>query len=163
MGELPSAALKVLHITTEMAPFAKQGGLGDVLGSLPKAMRAMGVDARVLMPAFPGVPESAAKRGHPVTRLPGRIHVAIDWRVYSASVLQADVDGLAVYMLEQPELYGNPRIYPMSLNLETVMPFAFLSMAGLELPGATGWKPDVIHVHDWVTSILPIALQWHRH
>ncbi|MDR1020362.1 MAG: glycogen synthase [Synergistaceae bacterium] len=162
MGELPSAR-KVLHITTEMAPFAKEGGLGDVMGSLPKAMRAVGVDARVLMPAFPGVLESAAKHGYPVTRLPDKVYVAIDWRVYSASVLQADVGGLVVYLLEQPELYSNPRIYPMALNLETVMPFAFLSMAGLELPGATGWKPDIMHVHDWFTSILPIALRWHRH
>jgi starch synthase len=43
------------------------------------------------------------------------------------------------------------------------MPFAFLSFAGLELPACIGWKPDIVHVHDWFTSILPIALKWHRH
>jgi starch synthase len=159
----PAAERKVLHITPEMAPFAKQGGLGDVLGALPKAMVAHGVDARVLMPAFPGVVESVKKNGYPISRLPEKIYAALDWKVYSSAVLQVDVDGLSVYLLEQPELFNNPKIYPMSLNLETVMPFAFLSMAGLELPGAAGWKPDIIHVHDWFTSILPIALRWHRH
>jgi starch synthase len=163
MGDLLGKERKVLHITPEMAPFAKRGGLGDVLGSLPKAMLAEGVDARVLMPAFPGVLESVKRRGHAVSRLPDKVYAALDWRVYSAAVLQVDVDGLVVYMLEQPGLFNNPNIYPMSLDVETVMPFAFLSMAGLELPGITGWKPDIIHVHDWFTSILPIALRWHRH
>jgi starch synthase len=154
---------KVLHITPEMAPFAKQGGLGDVLGALPKAMMAHGVDARVLMPAFPGVVESVRKHGYSVVTLPDKIYVALNWRVYSSAVLHVDVDGVSVYLLEQPELFHNHKIYPMSLNLETVMPFAFLSLAGLELPGIAGWKPDIIHVHDWFTSILPIALRWHRH
>jgi starch synthase len=162
MGEIRGGH-KVLHVTPEMAPFVKQGGLGDVLGSLPKAMRGRGIDARVLLPVFPGVLDCVRKNGHSVTKLRERICVSLDWRVYSASVLLADVDGLPVYLLDQPELFQNTKIYPMSLNLETVMPFAFLSMAGLELPGVAEWKPDIIHVHDWFTSILPIALRWHRH
>jgi starch synthase len=162
MSEINSP-LKVLHVGPEMAPLAKQGGLGDVLGALPKAMRNKGVDARVLLPAFPGVLENAKKRGYSCCRLPERINAALDWRVYSAPVIQADVEGLPVYLLEQPELYANPNIYPMSLNLDTVKPFAFLSYAALELPECTGWKPNIIHVHDWAAAIVPIALRWHRH
>ncbi|MDR3321226.1 MAG: glycogen/starch synthase, partial [Synergistaceae bacterium] len=154
---------KVLHVASEMAPLAKEGGLGDVIGSLPKAMKREGVDARVLLPAFPGVMENVKKYGHVSSILSERVNVALNWRVYSAGVIEVDVDGVPVYLLDQPELFSDPRIYPMSLNIETVMPFAFLSYAALELSGCTRWKPDIIHVHDWSSAILPIALRWHRH
>jgi starch synthase len=154
---------KVLHVASEMAPLAKEGGLGDVIGSLPKAMKRKGIDARVILPAFPGVMENVKKHGYASSALPERIYVALNWRVYSAGVTEVDVDGVPVYLLDQPELFSDPRIYPMSLNLETVMPFAFLSYAALELSGCTGWKPDIIHVHDWSSAILPIALRWHKH
>jgi starch synthase len=146
-----------------MAPLAKEGGLGDVVGSLPKAMVRKGVDARVILPSFPGVMETVEKRGYPHSCLTEKVNVALDWRVFSSNVIQVDVDGVIVYVLDQPDLFSNPRIYPMSLNLESVMPFAFLSYAALELPGCTGWKPDIIHVHDWSSAVLPIALRWHRH
>ncbi|MDR1885266.1 MAG: glycogen synthase, partial [Synergistaceae bacterium] len=153
---------KALHVTVEMAPLAKQGGLGDVLGALPKALRKNGVDARVLLPLFPGVMESAQRRGG-CRLLPDRVNIAIDWRVYSGSIYEVDLDGLTVYLLDQPELFTNPRIYPTVLTQSSLLPFVFLSLAALELPGSTGWQPDIIHVHDWSTAIVPIALRWHRH
>ena len=154
---------KVLHVTVEMAPLEKQGGLGDVLGSLPKALCRRGVDARVLMPLFPGMLENIDKYRYNCVRLPHKINVALDWRVYSASILQVDVEGIPVYLLDQPELFVDPKVYPMNLTYSSVLPFVFLSLAALELPGCTDWKPDILHVHDWSTTILPIALKWHRH
>ncbi|MDR1650620.1 MAG: glycogen synthase [Synergistaceae bacterium] len=161
MNEL--GALKVLHAAVEMAPLAKQGGLGDVLGALPKSLRKGGADARVILPAFPGVMENVEKHGYKCELLPEKIYAALNWRVYSASVYEAEVEGVPVYLLDQPELFTNPNIYPQSLSQASVMPFAFLSMAALEIQGCTGWKPDIFHVHDWTASILPLILRWHRH
>ncbi len=62
---------KVLHVTAEMAPLEKQGGLGDVVGALPKSLVRSGeVDARVLLPAYPGVLENVRKFGYNCVRLP---------------------------------------------------------------------------------------------
>ncbi|MDR0653616.1 MAG: glycogen synthase [Synergistaceae bacterium] len=157
------APVKVLNVTVEMAPLAKQGGLGDVLGALPKALRGKSVDARVLLPAFPGVMECVKRSDYECSALPREIHVALNWRVYSARVYLAKVEGVPVYLLENEELFDNPSIYPQSMSAASVMPFAFLSLAALEIPAVTGWKPDIFHIHDWSTAILPIALRWHRH
>ncbi|MDR1510579.1 MAG: glycogen synthase [Synergistaceae bacterium] len=157
------AAIKVLHVTVEMAPLVKQGGLGDVLGALPKSLRQRSVDARVLLPAFPGVMEKIRSNGYNCSLLPEKIHVALNWRVYSAKLYRADVDEVPVYLLEQEELFANPSVYPQFLSQASVLPFAFLSQAALELPGVAGWKPDIFHVHDWTSSILPMTLRWHKH
>jgi starch synthase len=155
--------LKVLHVAVEMAPLVKQGGLGDVLSALPKSLCRRSVDARVLLPAYPGVMDRVRECGYDCSPLPERVHIALDWRVYSARVYSAIVDGVPVYLLEQPELFTNPNVYPQSLSQVSVMPFAFLSMAALEIPGRTGWKPDIFHVHDWSASMLPLALRWHKY
>lgn len=155
--------MKILHVASEMAPLAKQGGLGDVLGALPAALRKKGVDARVLLPVFPGVMENARKEGFVCEKLPQEIHVALDWKVYTATVWKAEGRGLSVYLLEQPDLFTNPKIYPMALTGQTALPFVFLSLGALELPKCAAWQPEILHVHDWSTAILPIALRWHRH
>lgn len=158
-----SRNLNVLHITAEMAPLAKQGGLGDVLGALPKALRRRDVDSRVVLPVWPGVMENVEKEGYVCKKLPEKINLALDWRVYTASIWEANADGFVVYLLEQPELFTDAKIYPSMLTPSTILPFVFLSLAALELPNCTGWKPEIFHVHDWSTAILPIALRWHRH
>jgi starch synthase len=154
---------RVLHVAPEMAPLAKMGGLGDVVQALPKALRQTGVDCRVLLPAYPCVLGNIEKNQLPLTRLRSTVNVALRWRVYSAHVLRTVLDGVPVYLLEQPELFSNPSIYPMDLDEASALPFAFLSLAALELASSTRWHPQIYHVHDWPTSLLPAALRWHRH
>ncbi len=154
---------RVLHVAPEMAPLAKMGGLGDVVQALPKALRQTGVDCRVLLPAYPCVLGNIEKNQLPLTRLRSTVNVALRWRVYSAHVLRTVLDGVPVYLLEQPELFSNPSIYPMDLDEALALPFAFLSLAALELASSTRWHPQIYHVHDWPTSLLPAALRWHRH
>ncbi len=154
---------RVLHVTPEMAPLEKKGGLGDVLGSLPKALRQLGQDARVLLPAYPDTLDIARTQGFPVKRLEDEVHVALDWRVFSAHVWQVDIDSVPVYLLDQPELFNDPAVYPRELTSESVRPFAFLSMAAFELPKVAGWQPQVLHAHDWPAAMVPIALRWHTY
>ncbi|MDO5562989.1 MAG: glycogen/starch synthase, partial [Synergistaceae bacterium] len=156
-------SLRVLHVSPECTPFAKKGGLGDVVGALPKALREYGVDARVLMPAWPGVLEKAKDLGILRKTPIGSLSVAVNWRSWIAQVYIANIDGVTVYMLHQPELFSDPNIYPEDADAGSALPFIFLSYAALELPTATVWKPQFIHAHDWPAAIIPSALKWHRY
>ena len=155
--------LKVLHIAPECSPLAKKGGLGDVVGTLPKALKKQSIDARVLIPAWPGVLEKAEEIGRLKREPIGEISVALNWRAYTASVLEAKVNGLHIYLLDQPELFSDPCIYPEKLDAVTVLPFIFLSFAPFELLRLTGWKPQFLHAHDWTTAPVSAALKWHRY
>lgn len=163
MTEKPEPSLSVLHATSELAPLIKTGGLGDVACALPKAQRRRGVDARAVIPAWPGVLDRASEGGYLRKRAAGSVGVALNWRVYSAKLWKAVYDGLPVYILEQPELFAGDGIYPESAEPDAALPFIFLSLAALELPRAIGWTANVYHTHDWPTAALPAALRWHRH
>ncbi len=156
-------SMRVLHVAPECAPLAKKGGLGDVVGALPKALSRIGVDARILLPAWPGVMERAAQYGTVSSSQIGKISVALNWRAWSADIYEAFVNGVHIYLADQPELFSNPDIYPENLNSESALPFLFLSYAAFELPPVTGWKPQFLHAHDWPAAALPSALRWHRY
>ena len=155
--------LKVLHVSPECTPLAKKGGLGDVAGALPKALRKNGVDARVLMPAWPGVLDNAHELGILPSRPFATISTAINWRSLSAKVWRVNLDGVPVYILENDEIFSNGDIYPEDMNAESAVPMIFLSYASLELAHAANWKAQIIHAHDWPSAIIPSALRWHRY
>ena len=102
--------LKVLFVSSEVAPFAKTGGLGDVLGALPKALRARGVDARVVAPLYAGFDWNKLER------LDGTLQVPAWWGTAQAGVRLGHLPGsdVPVYFLEyhrhfdRPFLYGRP-------------------------------------------------------
>lgn len=153
---------QVLHVATEMAPLSKVGGLGDVVGSLPKALRALGVDARVLTPAWPGVLDRLRNSGAPLLRSRERIHVALRWQVFSARLWRSEWDGTPLFLLDNKELFGDA-IYPDTLTPDTALPFAFLSFAAFEVARRPGWNATILHGHDWPAALVPVGLQWHRH
>ena len=155
--------IKALHVSPECAPLSKKGGLGDVAGALPKALRGVGIDARVLTPAWPGVLDKARDMGALPQRPLGTVSAAINWKSVSARVWRASVAGTPVYILENDELYSNEAIYPDVLSAATAEPMLFLSFAAMELERAAKWKPYIIHSHDWPTAAVPSALRWHRH
>lgn len=81
--------IKALHVSPECAPLSKKGGLGDVAGALPKALRGVGIDARVLTPAWPGVLDKARDMGALPQRPLGTVSAAINWKSVSARVWRA--------------------------------------------------------------------------
>lgn len=155
------SAVKVLFVTTELAPFSKVGGLGDVAGSLPKALRQAGVDVRVVTPAWPGVLERVAALGVKTTTVRAKVYAAYDWRIHSANIIKASVDGVTTYFLDAEDYSGSQ--YPSQLNFWSASPFAVFCMQSLELKNAIDWEPDIYHCHDWTSAFLPCALAWHRH
>ena len=108
--------LKILHVSPECAPLAKKGGLGDVAGALPKALRKNDIDARVLMPAWPGVLDRARELSALPSRPLGTVSAALNWRSLTAKLWRASIDGLPIYILENDELFANENIYPEEIT-----------------------------------------------
>ncbi len=153
--------LRVLHVSPEAVPFSKAGGLGDVAGSLPPALRRQGVDCRLLTPAWAGVLDALRDRGLPLTRVSRKAEAVVRWEILRGTLWKCLLDDLPVYLLESP-LFGD-QIYPGDLNSGSVTPFLFLSLAALDLPESIRWRPGIIHCHDWPTAPLIGALTWHRY
>lgn len=158
-----SGRLKVLFVTPECAPFAKTGGLGDVVGALPKALARRGLDVRVTMPLYAGMP------WHEFEPLEGPLAVPMWFGVARAGVRLARLprSDVPVYFLEHHRYFDRPHLYGSASeaypdNLER---FTFLSRGALELSKALGWIPDVLHSNDWQTALVPVYLntvEWGR-
>jgi starch synthase len=145
--------LKILMLSAEVAPFAKAGGLADVCGSLPKALAALGHDVRVVMPAYQPV-ETACQTGHLGVRChPLTLQVPMGTGMIPAGVLAATLPGsdVPIYFVAEQHRFGNrPFFYGYRDDAER---FAFFSRAALDLAiAALGWRPDVVHAHDWHTA-----------
>jgi starch synthase len=140
--------VKILFLTAEAAPFAKVGGLGDVGGSLPKALRVMGHDVRVVMPAYSAIEDAAVSGKWNLKLLPDPIPVRTGGGVLPAAVFEGLVpaSGVPVYFVAERNLLGRPNIYGYS---DDPYRFTFFSLAALELIQALAWFPDVLHAHDW--------------
>jgi starch synthase len=142
--------LKILALGAEVAPFIKTGGLADVNGSLPKALAALGHDIRVVMPAYQPI-EAALRNGqHGIRCHPVTLRVPLGTGLMPAGVLEATLPGsnVPVYFIAERQRFGDrPWIYGYQDDPER---FAFFSRAALDLLiAALGWRPDVVHAHDW--------------
>lgn len=155
-----SPSPKVLFVGTECAPFSKVGGLGDVVGSLPKALLKCGIDVRVVTPAWQGVMETVKAAGYKVTTLPQKLSVSYAWTAIDANVHHIDADGVPVYFLESDYYMGE--MYPWTLNHFTLRPSIVFCMQAIDLEKVTAWSPDIFHCHDWPSAALPCMLAWHR-
>jgi len=156
----PFKTIKVLHIASEMYPLAKKGGLGDVVGSLPKAQRELGIDSRVLLPLYPGVMD---RINGEAKKLPRKLYLPLEWRVYPARLWHTDVQGVPVYLLDIEDISFSADVYPNQLDMNSVRPFFLLSLAAMEFKKATNWNPHIFHIHDWPTSMVATALKWHMY
>jgi starch synthase len=139
--------LKILFLSAEVAPFAKTGGLGDVGGSLPKALHDLGHDVRVVMPAYQSI-----EAGYPgVEPMPGHLAVTTGAGTIPAGVFQGALPGsdVPVYFIAQWHLFNRPNIYGY---YDDPYRFAFFSRAALDLTLALDWRPDIVHAHDWHTA-----------
>lgn len=139
--------LKILFLSAEVTPFAKTGGLGDIGGSLPKALQAMGHDVRVVMPAYQNI-----ESGYPgVEPLATELNVPVNFGLIPTGVFQGHLPGskVPIYFIAEWHLFNRPDIYGY---WDDAYRFAFFSRAALELTVALDWRPDVVHAHDWHTA-----------
>jgi len=151
---------RVLFVASEAHPLAKTGGLGDVCGSLPPALRALGCDVRLLMPAYPEAKRTAGKL-RTVGTLPKFLTDT------PATLLEGNLPGgdvplwlidfpLAFDRAGHPYLTDDGRPWPDNAARFAVLCVAALALARGE--SAVTWRPDVVHCHDWQTGLVPALL-----
>lgn len=149
--------MRLLYITSEMAPFAKTGGLGDVLGALPPQLKRLGHEVKVFVPAYAGIDRNQYKLA-PALGLDDLVLLlgAHRFRVSFRSAMLPGTD-LVVHFVHSPELYGRDGIY--SSSFDEHLRFLALSYAALEACRQLSFAPDVVHCHDWQTGLIPLALK----
>ena len=142
--------MKVCFIAAEAAPFVKVGGLGDVIGSLPKSLRELGVDARVILPLY-----SSIDRERFGLKYKAYQFVDLGWRHSYCGIFETEVDGVPCYFVDNEQYFNRDSIYGQIDDGERV---AFFSKAALEILPALDFKPDVVNVNDWHTALSVIYL-----
>ncbi len=141
--------MKVLYVASEALPFAASGGLADVAGSLPKAMRDRLVGCRVVLPLYESIPQEMRENMKFLTSL----SVPVAWRRQYCGVFEAKHNGVIYYLLDNQYYFKRQGMYGHYDDAER---FAFFSRAVLEMLPHIGFKPDVIHANDWQSALVPL-------
>lgn len=152
--------LNILIVASECVPFAKTGGLADVVGILPKFLKKMGHDVRVVVPRYYKIDKTKLKEVAIATPLgvPMGI-IGEQWcGIFEGTLPNSDVP---VYFIDHEVYYGRDTLYNNDVGegfLDNDNRFVFLSRASLQLAKAIGFKPDILHANDWHTAATPIFL-----
>ena len=143
--------MKVLFASSEAYPFAMSGGLADVAGALPKALRKRFIGCRVVLPLYAAVPQELRDK---MTFLCS-ITVPVAWRRQYCGVFEAHIDGVIYYLLDNQYYFNRDGLYGHYDDAER---FAFFSRAVLEIIPHIGFTPEIIHCNDWQTAMIPVYL-----
>jgi len=157
--------LKILFVVSEMEPFAKVGGLAEVIGTLSRRLSSLDCDVRVVLPYYKEVKKNLRNLKLKVKKLDKRVAISIDWLVEEGELYEVKYKDVTVYLLENDEYFGRDQIYatPKGEFEDNDLRFGFLSLGALEAAKALNFKPDIIHCHDWQTAFIPICLKWRKH
>ena len=159
---MPLSAPRVLFVTSEVTPWVKTGGLGDVSAALPQAVHAAGCDVRMLVPAYPAM-RAALPDLVPVATLPPFAGLPGPATLHLAQ----GPNGLPFYLIDCPTAFGrpgNPYLSPDGIDwADNALRFGLLSHTAALLAGdATplAWRPAVIHCNDWQAALTPAYLHY---
>ncbi len=142
--------MKILMASSEVAPYAKSGGLGDVLGALPQALVKEGHEVAVVLPKYGGIKEEFVNQ----MEYKFFIYIPVGWRNKYCGVFEIVKDGVSYYFVDNEYYFGAKELYLWN-DLER---FAFFDKACLEILKGINFKPDVIHCNDWQTGMIPVLL-----
>ncbi|MCQ2412335.1 MAG: glycogen synthase GlgA [Sphaerochaetaceae bacterium] len=150
--------MNVLMITSEAVPFSKSGGLADVVGALTPALISKGHDARIIVPSYNTTPENSGE-------LVCTLEIEMLKGKETVQIRQRNV-GKAIYYFvchtvfnDRLGIYGDTSFTPYSDNF---FRFSLLGKAALQLCETLGWKPDILHCHDWCAGLVPYFLKVNR-
>ena len=160
-----SRPLNILFVSSEVEPFAKTGGLADVSGALPQAIKDLGHEIRIIMPKYRSVGQRKL-RLHEVLRLK-KIEVPIGQEVEKGSVKSCILTNtrakIQVYFLDNESLFDRSGLYGNSDShkdyADNDKRFIFFCRGVLETLKRLGWQPDIIHCNDWQTGLIPAYLK----
>src|ERR1041384_5565839 len=162
--------MRILTVASEAVPFAKTGGLADVIGALPVALARLGHDVDVVMPRYRGI--TAGERAGKVTvRLGGPVADADVWiagrghddpAVQPATAPHAGT--VRTVFIDHPGYFDRDFLYGTAGQDYPDNPerFAFLALAALEWAASSGQRFDVVHAHDWQAGLVPMLLRTGR-
>ncbi|EHI56519.1 glycogen synthase [Johnsonella ignava ATCC 51276] len=143
----------ILFVASESVPFIKTGGLADVVGSLPKCFDKKYFDCRVIIPKYMCIPQEMRDRLEYVS------HFYMDYLGQGryVGILKTVVEGITFYFIDNESYFSGMRPYGDWLyDLEK---FSFFSQAALSALPIIGFKPDIVHCHDWQTGLIPVYLK----
>lgn len=138
-------------LSSEAAPFAKSGGLGDVVGALPQALVKRGHDVRVVIPKYGAIPERFVSE----MKFLFYMYVPLGWRSKYCGVFSLEKNGVTYYFVDNEYYFGDKALYRWD-DLER---FAFFDKASLEILTRIDFCPEVIHCNDWQTGMVPVVLK----
>ncbi|NTJ44045.1 glycogen synthase GlgA [Agrobacterium larrymoorei] len=150
--------MKVLSVASEIYPLIKTGGLADVAGALPIALKAYGVETRTLIPGYPAV-KSAVTDAVKIGEFPDLLGA-------QAEIFEAHHEGLDLLILDAPAYFDRPAgPYLDSTGKDFAdnwKRFAALSLAAAEIAAGKldGWQPDLLHAHDWQAAMAPVYMRY---
>lgn len=149
--------LSVVIAASEAAPFAKTGGLADVAGSLPVALKHLGCRVLLFMPYY----REVAARGFDVEPTGLVVPINMGRRTIRAEVLLGHLHGVPVYFVKRDEFFDRAYLYgtPEGDYFDNLERYAFFSRAVLEIIKIRNLKPDIIHCNDWQTGLIPAYLK----
>ncbi len=146
--------LKVLFASAECAPFAKVGGLADVVASLPKALGKIGVDARIIIPCY----GSIDKKGTSLKKVVVKFLIVSGNSEYYINVWEGVLPDsrIPVYFIDSPRHFKSRKIY--GAEVPDNERFLFFSLCVVNVLPILGFRPDVVHCHDSHTALIPDLL-----
>lgn len=143
--------MKVLYAASEAYPYAMSGGLADVAGALPKALRRRLIGCRIILPLYSSIPQEMREKMVFLTS----VTVPVAWRRQYCGIFEAHLNGVIYYFLDNQYYFKRDGLYGHYDDAER---FAFFSRAILEALPVIGFKPDIIHCNDWQTALVPVFL-----
>jgi len=144
--------MKIAFFASEVAPYAKTGGLADVAGSLPRFLSKLGFEVKVFMPLYKDI----RREGVPLLKAADRVTFAWAGQEELFSLWEsAESRGASVYFIDKPALFERESLYGTAAGdyPDNAERFAFFSQAALESLKAMDFRPDVLHLNDWQTAI----------
>ena len=144
---------KILFVASEGVPFIKTGGLADVVGSLPKCFNKENYDVRVILPKYMCMRQEWKDKMNYLTHF----YMDLSWRSQYVGILEMQYDGVQFYFIDNEYYFSGPK--PYGNIYQDVEKFAFFSKAALSALPVIGFKPDIIHCHDWQTGLVPVFLK----
>ncbi|MEG0288145.1 MAG: glycogen synthase GlgA [Carnobacterium sp.] len=144
--------MKVLFAAAECAPFFKTGGLGDVAGALPKELKKQGIDVAVVLPFYTTMPQLYKDQLEDVMQF----EVKVGWRNQFCGIKKLIKDDVTYYFIDNLYYFDRPSIYGFDDDGER---YAFFAQAICEMMEKIEFIPDVLHVNDWHTAIIPVLLK----
>lgn len=143
--------MKILFAASEAAPFAKVGGLADVVGSLPAALQARGAETAVILPKYKVIDEKYQPA------FIGSTEVTMGWRKQYAGLFALTWRGVKVFFVDNEYYFGGDAVYGYPEG--EAEKYAFFSLAVLALLPLLDFTPDILHCNDWQTGLLPVLLK----